>query len=162
MLSVLANAPKAFVLFAATTTTTSKTSSLASSGFLIVLLIIVGAYLLFIRPQRMKMRQQMSATPINVGDEVITQSGIIGRVVRFEGERVVVQVAPGTNVMVHRTALGRRVEARDLDYYSPSAPGSSFDDTPPEDGTASPPPGAAGDEDTQESGDSSPSSGSPT
>jgi preprotein translocase subunit YajC len=158
MFSVLANA----LVVAATTTTKAKSSSFASSGFIFLLLIVAGAYLLFIRPQRMKMRQQMVAPQINVGDEVVTQGGLIGHVVRFDGDRVTVEIAPGTNVMVLRTALGRRMEpTAPPDYSSPDV-GSSFDDSPPEDGTAAAPPGAPGEEHPQSSGDSSPSAGSPT
>ena len=163
MFSVLASAPPALVLFGVTTTTKAKSSPLASDGVLILILLVAGAYLLFIRPSRMKMRAAQSASPINVGDEVVTNSGIIGRVVRFEGERVIVQIAPGTNVMVHRTALGRRVEPRDLEYYQPASrrapPSTTFrQKTAPRRRHRLPGDG----ERPQESGDTSPSTGSPT
>jgi preprotein translocase subunit YajC len=109
-------------LLAATTTTTKAKTSTSATGFLILLLIIAGAYMLFIRPKRAQLRAQSQAGPtVEIDDEVITNSGIIGRVVRFEGDRVILEVAPGTNITIYRNALGRRIEPRVNDYYPPPA-----------------------------------------
>jgi preprotein translocase subunit YajC len=109
-------------LLAATTTTAKAKSSASSTGFLILILVVLGAYLLFIRPQRAKLRAQQQAGPaVDIGDEVMTTSGIIGRVQRFENDRVILEVAPGTNITIFRNAIGRRLDPRpdDFDYYPP-------------------------------------------
>lgn len=104
-------------LFAAT----SSKSSSGSPIFLILLLLIFGVYFLWLRPQRNRLRQQQAMRQsADVGDEVITTGGIIGRIVNFEGDRAEIEVAPGQTLTFHRSAIGRRVD--------PVVPESADDD----------------------------------
>jgi len=92
-------------LFAAT-----KKSSSGSSGFLFILLILAVGAFLFIRPQRRRQKEQMAMQKaIEPGDEVVTSSGIVGRVQSMTDDRVRVEVAPGTTVEIVRRAIGQRV-----------------------------------------------------
>ena len=91
--------------------TTAKKSSGSSTLFLFVLLF--GAmYFLWLRPQRKKLqkRQLDQVRSIDIGDEVVTQSGIIGTVVGLDDDRAHVQVSTGVVLTVVRAAIGRRVE----------------------------------------------------
>lgn len=147
-------------VFAATSSSSSKTTS-SSPVFLILLVLLFAVYFLWLRPKRNQMRAQQ--TQVNapvVGDEVVTSGGLIGRVLRFEGDRAVVEVAPGQQLTFLRTAILRRIEpvvpesaddygdfsapvedeheSRDEDSGTDEAPrrwwpGSSGGDTPPDD-----------------------------
>jgi len=77
--------------------------------FLPLLLILM--YLLLIRPQQQRVRKQQALlSSIEVGDEVVTVSGIVGRVEALEDDRVYIEVAPGVTIEMLRQALGRKVE----------------------------------------------------
>jgi preprotein translocase subunit YajC len=106
------------LVFAATKTTSNKTSP----DFLIFLVFLFALYFLWIRPQRRKLRStQLQRNAPEVGDDVVTASGIIGRVVSLEGDRAEIEVAPGQMITILRTALGRRLD--------PIVPESADDDT---------------------------------
>jgi preprotein translocase subunit YajC len=77
--------------------------------FLPLLLILM--YVLLIRPQQQRVRQQQAlVSSIAVGDEVVTVSGIVGHVEAIEDDRVYIEVAPGVTIAMLRQALGRKVE----------------------------------------------------
>ena len=77
--------------------------------FLPLLLILM--YVLLIRPQQQRVRQQQALlSSIDVGDEVVTVSGIVGHVEAIEDDRVYIEVAPGVTIAMLRQALGRKVE----------------------------------------------------
>ncbi len=77
--------------------------------FLPLLLILM--YVLLIRPQQQRVRQQQAlVSSIEIGDEVVTVSGIVGHVEAIEEDRVYIEVAPGVTIAMLRQALGRKVE----------------------------------------------------
>lgn len=89
-------------------TSTKKTSS-SSSIYIFLIIILIGGYLL-LGPQRKRKRQAMDLQrQIGEGDEVVTTSGIIGRVERLGDDRVSLAIAPGTTVEVLRGAVARRL-----------------------------------------------------
>jgi preprotein translocase YajC subunit len=99
---------------------TSKSSG--SPVFLIVLIGIVGAvYFFFLRPQQLRQKQQRTQrSQIEVGDEVLTVGGIVGRVVDMSGDRVTIvtgEDAEGeswggtpTTLVLLRQGIARKVE----------------------------------------------------
>jgi preprotein translocase subunit YajC len=88
--------------------------------FLPLLLILM--YVLLIRPQQQRVRQQQALlSSIDVGDEVVTVSGIVGIVEAIEDERVYIEIAPGVTIAMLRQALGRKVE-------HPTEPEEDLDD----------------------------------
>lgn len=98
----------------------AKKSS-GSPAFLIFLILLFAVYFLWLRPQRQKLRaSQTQRSAPEVGDEVVTASGIIGRLVEIDGDRAKVEVGPGQFLTILRTALGRRLE--------PVVPESADDD----------------------------------
>jgi preprotein translocase subunit YajC len=79
---------------------------------IVPLILLVGFFFVFIvLPQRRQMQAAAAMQArLQVGDEVVTTSGIYGRLTRVDDDTVVVEVAPGTEVKLVRRAIGRRVD----------------------------------------------------
>ncbi|MDP8976721.1 MAG: preprotein translocase subunit YajC [Actinomycetota bacterium] len=68
-------------------------------------------WLLLVRPQQQRVRRQRELiASLEVGDEVITAGGIVGRVVALEGDEVRLEVAPGVTMRFVRLAVNSRVQ----------------------------------------------------
>jgi preprotein translocase subunit YajC len=91
-------------------------------GQLIVLVAMFALLWLFlIRPQRRRAQAHRELlTRVEVGDEILTVGGLIGRVRSVQDEELVLEIAPGTEVRVARRSVasvlspgleGRQVEA---------------------------------------------------
>ncbi len=119
----------------------ATTKSSSGSSTLILFVLLFGAmYFLWLRPQRRKLqqRQQSQIRSIDIGDEVVTQSGIIGTVVSMDEDRAVIKVNDQTTITVVRAAIGRRIEpvvpeVPESDEVAGSEGDdlSSFDEEPP-------------------------------
>jgi len=77
--------------------------------FLIVLIApILGIWLLFIRPaQRRSQETAQLVAHLQVGQDVITTSGVYGTITGLDDESVLLAVAPGVEVRFDRRAIGR-------------------------------------------------------
>ncbi|MFA5968656.1 MAG: preprotein translocase subunit YajC [Sphingomonas sp.] len=63
-------------------------------------------YLLFIRPQNKRMKEQQAAiAAVKKGDEVTTAGGIIGKATRVEDKIVEVEIANGVKIRVVKSTL---------------------------------------------------------
>jgi len=77
---------------------------------LIPILLFGFLYVLLIRPQQQRVRRQQAlVSSIQVGDEVLTAGGIVGRITALEGDRVHLEVAPGMTLTFLRPAITRRL-----------------------------------------------------
>ncbi len=78
---------------------------------LLFLLVVAGAFwLLMIRPAQRKAREQQALqAAIEVGDEVMTTSGIFGEVRALEEETVHLAIADDVQIRVVRAAIARVV-----------------------------------------------------
>lgn len=77
----------------------------------LLLVLMVGLFFILVTlPQRRQM-QAITAmqSRLTVGDEIITTSGIYGRVVRLDDDDVDLEIAPNTTIRLVRRAIGRRV-----------------------------------------------------
>lgn len=73
-------------------------------------LLVVSFYLLIIRPTRNRARAAAALqNQLEPGLEVMTGSGIYGRVTRVEDDVVSLEVSPGVSLRVARPAIGRIV-----------------------------------------------------
>jgi preprotein translocase subunit YajC len=101
-----------YTIAAATTSTTTKSSHKGSSSTITLLFIVVvfaAVYLLFIRPRQQRMRQQQTAArQLEVGDQVVTASGLYGRLVSIDSDTAEVEVAPGVVISMMRRAVNPR------------------------------------------------------
>ena len=78
----------------------------------IFLLIPLAMYFLLIRPQRRRMKdQQALQSSLEVGDEIVTTSGMYGFITGFEdGERVWIEIDDNVQVRVARAAIQGKVD----------------------------------------------------
>jgi len=84
----------------------------AALGQLLWIVLIFGAmYLLFIRPQMKRQKEQQAlVASLEVGDRVATIGGIFGTIASIDGDRVGLEIAPGTVIEVLRSAVSRKLE----------------------------------------------------
>lgn len=80
----------------------------AFGSLLLPLVLIVVFYFLLIRPQtkRAKEHRAMIAA-LEVGAEVATSGGILGKVTELTDQFVTVEIAPGVNVKVQRHTIAQ-------------------------------------------------------
>lgn len=78
-------------------------------------LIFIGAmivifWLFLIRPQQKKQKEQKSfSESLQKGDEVVTASGIIGRINKIDEQVVTLEVSNKTYIRVIRSAISREM-----------------------------------------------------
>ena len=99
-------------------------SSLA--GLFIPMALIGGAmYFLMIRPQRRKMRASAALqSSIEVGDEVMTTSGVYGFVTLIDGDIAWLEIDDDVQIRIARQALQRKVNTAIGETAVPSDDGS--------------------------------------
>lgn len=91
----------------------------------IFLLIPVAMYFLLIRPQRRRQREQAAMqSSIDVGDEVMTTSGLYGFITGFDGDIVWLEIDDNVQIRVARAAVQRKVDTAVGDTAVPVDDGS--------------------------------------
>ena len=100
----------AVTLFLAANAPAAKKSS--GSPFLLILVVIGAAfYFLIYRPQQKKQRAaQVQSKGYEVGDEVVTAGGIVGRVLDITDDRVTLETSVGASFTVLRPYVLRKLE----------------------------------------------------
>ncbi len=77
----------------------------------ILLLIPLAMYFLMIRPQRRRMReQQQLQQSIEVGDEVVTTSGVYGFITGVEDDRFWLEIDDDVQIRIARAAVQGKVK----------------------------------------------------
>jgi len=95
-------------MFALLAATTAKPH--ASLLSYIPLLAVIGVWYFYIRPKNKKAKEQRAnSRNFEVGDEIQTIGGLIGRVTAIDGDLVSVS-AGGNTLEFHRRAIGGRYE----------------------------------------------------
>jgi len=83
----------------------AKHTSLGSMIWMPLILIAIF-YFLIIRPQNKRQREQKELmNQITLGDEVITNSGILGRITRLRDSYIVISVSKETEMTISRAAV---------------------------------------------------------
>jgi preprotein translocase subunit YajC len=99
--------------FASTVIAATKSSSggAAIAQLFIFALIGLAMYMLLIRPQRKRQRAQTALqSTIEIGDEVMTTSGVYGFVTGFEGDIAWLEIDDNVQIRVARQAIQRKVD----------------------------------------------------
>ena len=72
-----------------------------------MILMFVVLWFLMIRPQMKKTKEHKALLEaLAKGDEVVTQGGIVGKVVKVGDSYVTVEIATGTEVVLQKPAIG--------------------------------------------------------
>lgn len=109
-------------LFAAAQSTQPAPGSSITSIMPLVLIAVVF-YLLLIRPQRKRVRQQQALVEsIAAGDRVVTIGGVHATVQSVDGETIRLEIAPGTVVTMSRGAVARKLVDADTAGGSEASP----------------------------------------
>lgn len=84
----------------------------AFAQFIPLILIFAIMYFLMIRPQqkRAKLHREM-VSAMKKGDQIITQGGIIGKVVSVRDDEIEVEIATGVRVRVVRSTVAQVLNA---------------------------------------------------
>lgn len=89
----------------------SSNNGSALPTLILFLLIPVAMYFLLIRPQKRRQREMVALQQsVEVGDEVMTTSGIYGFVSAFEGDIAWIEVDDDVQIRVARAAIQRKVD----------------------------------------------------
>ncbi len=94
----------------AQTTTTAAAGGGGVQGMLInmapILGLVVLFYFLLIRPQQRRMKQhQAMVSALKRGDQVVLNSGVIGKVTRVDDNEATLEIAQGVNVKVVKSMI---------------------------------------------------------
>lgn len=82
-----------------------------------ILLIMIVFYFFFIRPQARKQKEQGKfVTELEKGDEIVTASGIIGKINKIDGNVLHLQVDTKTFIKIMRSAVSNEMTAA---YHKP-------------------------------------------
>jgi preprotein translocase subunit YajC len=98
----------------------------------------VAMYFLLIRPQKRRQRQAVQLQQsIEVGDEIMTTSGVYGFVTSFEGDIAWIEIDEDVQIRVARQAIQRKVDtskgetAVPTDKDAPAPTSTTPTSTPP-------------------------------
>ena len=84
--------------------------------FLNMTAVVLIFYFLLIRPQRKERdRQKQMIAAIAKGDEIVTNGGIIGTVIRAEEDRLIIKTGGESKITLERSHVARKVSANRSD-----------------------------------------------
>ena len=105
-------------------------------SLVIFMLIPVAMYFLLIRPQRRRQREAVSLQQsVEVGDEVMTTSGLYGFVTGFEGDVAWLEIDDNVQIRIARQAIQRKVDTAKGETAVPTDDGSKAKQTKIDDAT---------------------------
>lgn len=91
------------------------------SLIIIAVLFVIAWVVLILPKQRELKRHNGLIASLEVGDEVMTGSGVYGTLVRLEADTVLLQVAPGVELKIARRAIAAKVTAPEAETESSGA-----------------------------------------
>jgi preprotein translocase subunit YajC len=99
-------------------------------SLIIFMLIPVAMYFLLIRPQRRRQREAVSLQQsVEIGDEVMTTSGLYGFVTGFEGDVAWLEIDDNVQIRIARQAIQRKVDTAKGETAVPTDDGTKAKQT---------------------------------
>jgi len=112
------------------TAATSSSGGAAIAQLFIFALIGLAMYFLLIRPQRRRQRAQTQLqSSIEVGDEIMTTSGVYGWVTAFDGDIAWLEIDDNVQIRVARQAIQRKVDTSKGETAVPTDDGTKSKQT---------------------------------
>jgi preprotein translocase subunit YajC len=100
----------------------------SGSGFgLLIMLVpmLLLMYFLILRPQRKRQQQQLTLQrSVEVGDEVMTTSGVYGFVTGFDGDIAWLEIDDNVQIRIARQAIQRKVDTAAGETATPADDGT--------------------------------------
>jgi preprotein translocase subunit YajC len=91
--------------------TTSDSGGGGFASIIFFALIFVAMYFLLLRPQRRRMKEaQLLQKSIEVGDEVLLTSGIIGFIDAIDGDVLWISIADDVTIRCTRGSIARKID----------------------------------------------------
>ena len=85
-------------------------------GILFIPILLVIMYLLILRPQQKRMKEQRAMLSVlDVGDDVRTDSGIYGTISDLDGDTVFLMVADGVGIKISKASIAEMIQYDDED-----------------------------------------------
>ena len=75
------------------------------SSIMMLLMVVLPVLLFWTMSRGNRKRQQQLESSLKVGDTVLTQAGLVGKVVEMSETRVKLEIAPGVNVRMLKSAI---------------------------------------------------------
>jgi len=95
-------------LFAEGLSMQAGAASPISQSLLMTFLMAAIFYLMIWRPQSKKTKEQKNLmNNLTVADEVVTSSGILGKIIRLSEQFVVLEISPGAEVKFQKQAIAQ-------------------------------------------------------
>tara|TARA_B100000029_G_scaffold47769_1_gene43792 strand:- start:105 stop:365 length:261 start_codon:yes stop_codon:yes gene_type:complete len=83
-------------------------------GILFIPILLVIMYLLILRPQQKRMKEQRAMLSVlEVGDDVRTDSGIYGTISDLDGDTVFLMVADGVEIKISKASIAEMIRYDD-------------------------------------------------
>ena len=101
-----------FLLMAGAQQASGQQGSAGSYSYIILMVVLVGVmYFMMIRPQRKRQKEEQEMrSSLEIGDEIITIGGIVGKVVTIREEDIVIETgADRTKMKLQRWAVNTNV-----------------------------------------------------
>ncbi|GAB3871240.1 preprotein translocase subunit YajC [Terrabacter terrigena] len=111
----------------------------AFSLLIFALPLLLLGWLFFTQNKRMKQMREFSSS-LNVGDHVVTSSGVYGTVKHLDDSTAWLEIAEGTTVRFDRRAIAMKQADAASTPGAPAAQGTTGNDTVPDDATDAPGP----------------------
>ena len=71
-----------------------------------LIIFVLVFYFLLVRPQQKRAKEQRAMMEnLNVGDEVVTAGGIIGKITKLRDRYLTIRIAVDTEIMVQRSSI---------------------------------------------------------
>ncbi|MDX6511890.1 MAG: preprotein translocase subunit YajC [Gaiellaceae bacterium] len=94
-------------------------------GLILIVVGFVFLWLFVIVPQRRRSRSTLEMqNTVEIGEEIVTAGGLYGEVKGFDGNDLLVEIAPGVVVRVARRAVAGVVEPAEQDELDEAEPES--------------------------------------
>jgi preprotein translocase subunit YajC len=91
---------------ATTQIATTQTTASTFSSFLPLIAVIAVFYFLVIRPQQKRTRvHQDMMNNLKKGDEIVTNGGIIGTIVKINNDIITIEIAPDVKIQCKRSSI---------------------------------------------------------
>jgi len=99
-------------------------------SLIIFMLIPVAMYFLLIRPQRRRQREAVALQrAIEVGDEVMTTSGVYGFITSFEGDIAWLEIDDNVQIRIAKQSIQRKVDTAKGETAVPTDDGTKAKQT---------------------------------